>query len=89
MSLRAKADFPETHMVIGGTALTMRNWQAAESAFSEAVLLDPQLEQAWSMIVRIRAATENRKGAQDALVQGLENNPSSAPLQTLKKELGF
>lgn len=86
-SLRAKADFPETHMVIGGTALTTRNWKAAEAAFAEAVLLDPQMEQAWSILVRIRAATENRQGAQAAMKQGLEHNPTSTQLLTLKKEL--
>lgn len=27
--------------------MTMRNWDAAEAAFAEAVFMDPQLVQAW------------------------------------------
>ena len=46
-SLVAKADFPESQMVIAGTALVLRNLLAAEHAFAEAVTLDPQLTRAW------------------------------------------
>jgi hypothetical protein len=44
-SLRAKADFPEAQMVIGGAALTLRNLDVAVKAFEQAVAMDPQLTQ--------------------------------------------
>ncbi|MFC6688899.1 hypothetical protein [Jhaorihella thermophila] len=56
--------FPETHMVIGGTALTMRNTPAALGAFREAVRMDPQREEAWVMLARITAATKGGRGHQ-------------------------
>lgn len=45
-SLLVKTDFPETQAVIGGLALSIRNVDAAESAFKEAVRQDLQLVQA-------------------------------------------
>jgi tetratricopeptide (TPR) repeat protein len=86
-SLFAKADFPETHMVIGGAALVLRNPRAAEQAFREAVRLDPQQVEAWTMIARILAATGDPDGARTALDDALAANPSSEVLQSLIWEL--
>ena len=55
-ALAVAADFPETHLQIGGAALTTRDWALARQAFREAASLDPQLVDAWSMLVRILAA---------------------------------
>ncbi len=86
-SLAGKADFPETHLVLGGTGLVMRNASAAEAAFREAVLLDPQLEDAWSMIIQLRLAAQDIDGARKTLEEALRHNPSS--LQLIQLELGL
>ncbi len=83
-SLLAKADFPETHMAIGGAALVLRNPRAAENAFRETVRLDPQRVEAWAMIVRILAATGDLDGARVALDDPLAANPSSEVLRSLR-----
>lgn len=86
-SLLAKADFPETHIVLGGTALVLRNPRAAEQAFREAVRQDPQLVQAWRMITRIRAAIGDRKGARDVADEALRSNPQSPLIRSLREQL--
>jgi tetratricopeptide (TPR) repeat protein len=86
-TLIAKTDYPETHLVIGGLALTLRNLRAAEAAFREAVQLDPQLTDAWAMIVRIRDAVGDANGARDALSAALDANPTSLPLLQLDQAL--
>lgn len=55
-SLTNRLDYPETHLQLGGAALTMRDLPAAASAFAEATRLDPQLADAWIMQVRIALA---------------------------------
>jgi tetratricopeptide (TPR) repeat protein len=85
-SLRAKADFPETHLILGGVALTLRNIQVADHAFQEAVLQDPQLLDAWIMLVRIRAAIGDLDGARSALKQALAKNPGSNDLDALSEQ---
>jgi predicted CXXCH cytochrome family protein len=86
-SLKAKADFPETHLILGGVALTQRNVQAAELAFQETVRQDPQLVDAWVMLVRIRAALGDRVGARSLLNQALHRNPANATLEALSRQL--
>ncbi len=86
-SLTAKTDFPEAHLVLGGTALTLRNFRAAEAAFREAVMLDPQLAQAWSMIVRIRDALGDAEGARAALAEAIAANPFDVQLMQLELSL--
>ena len=86
-SLLAKSDFPEIHMALGGTALVVRNPAAAERAFREAVRQDPQLVQAWRMIVRIRAAMGDREGAKGAIDEALKLNPDSQVMKSLQGEL--
>ena len=73
-SLMSRADFPETHMAIGGAALVLRNPQAARGAFREAVRLDPQSVDAWNMIIRIHAALGDRDGARAALDEAIAAN---------------
>jgi hypothetical protein len=87
-SLANRLDFPETHLQIGGTALVMRNMPAAFGAFSEAVELDPQLVDAWSMLVRIAAATEGPAVARAVLKDALAKNPDDPTLRQYEAELG-
>jgi predicted CXXCH cytochrome family protein len=86
-SLLARADFPETHMVLGGTALVLRNPAAAEHAFREAVRQDPQLVEAWRMIIRIRLAVGDRKGATEFADNALKLNPGNQTLQSMRQQV--
>jgi predicted CXXCH cytochrome family protein len=86
-SLMAKADFPESHMAIGGSALALRNPRAALQAFGEAVRQDPQLIDAWIMLARIRLLLRDRDGARDVLKKGLVKNPENQFIQSMLKQL--
>ena len=74
----SRTDFPETHLQIGGAGLTTRDWRLAERAFREAASLDPQLVDAWAMVVRIRAGTGDPDGARATLTDALAANPGDA-----------
>ncbi|WP_346915349.1 multiheme c-type cytochrome [uncultured Roseibium sp.] len=87
-SLANKADFPETHLVIGGTALVMRNAKSALAAFEEVTRLDPQMVNAWVMQIRIRLAVGDMAGAQMSLQKGLLANPDDTNLKAYKQQLG-
>jgi predicted CXXCH cytochrome family protein len=87
-ALAARADFPETHLQIGGAALTARNFELARAAFAEAVAMDPQLVDGWTMVVRIAAATGDTGGARAALAAALAANPGDPTLGALQSELG-
>ncbi len=86
-SLLAKTDFPETHMAIAGSALVLRNPAAAEQAFREAARLDPQMVDAWIMVVRLRAAQGDAAGVRSALEEALFANPSDPSLSALRAQL--
>jgi tetratricopeptide (TPR) repeat protein len=65
-------------MAIGGLALGRRQWPEAESAFSTATEIDPQLAPAWLMLVKLREARGDTLGAGSALtsaVSALPRNP--------------
>jgi Flp pilus assembly protein TadD len=79
-SRQANADMPEAHMAIAGTALSMRRWEAAEAAFRHASELDPQLEQTWVMLSRLRSALGDEQGSNNYIAQGLAKAPRSTEL---------
>ncbi len=87
-SLLVNADFPEAQLAIGGGALAVRDVKAAEGAFREAVRLDPQRVDAWTMIIRILAATGDISGARHAADKALAANPSDATLKSFRDQLG-
>ncbi|MGI9394740.1 MAG: cytochrome c3 family protein, partial [Boseongicola sp.] len=86
-SLLAKADFPETQLVLAGIGLTTRNMAAALQAFGEAVALDPQLTQAWVMMIRIHGALGDMDAALDTADQAIAANPDDVQLHLLKADL--
>jgi predicted CXXCH cytochrome family protein len=86
-SLIAKADFPETQLVLAGIGLTTRRMDAALQAFGEAVELDPQLERAWIMMIRIHAAMGNRTAALETADRAIAVNPNSVELKLLRSDL--
>ena len=87
-SLIAKADFPESQMVMGGVALTLRNWPAALDAFQRAVEMDPQLTQAWTMLAKIQAALGERDAVYETLEKAIASNPGDETLKQALVELG-
>lgn len=86
-SLLAKADFPETQLAIGGSALVVRNLRAAEQAFRKAVEFDPQRSEAWAMIAQLRVALGDVAGAWEALDDAIEADPSNEQIRTLRAEM--
>ncbi|MFK7870335.1 MAG: multiheme c-type cytochrome [Roseobacter sp.] len=86
-SLMAKADFPETQMVLGGVGLVTRRMESALRAFGEAVVLDPQQEQAWTMMIRIHDAMGNRQAARATADRAVAANPESVELNLLRSDL--
>ncbi len=86
-ALRAKADFPETQMAIAGTALLLRRYDAADRAFSEAVAMDPQLLDGWSMLIRMKSARGDRRGAIETARRAVDANPEAPVLNQQLQEL--
>jgi len=86
-SLSNKLDFPETHLVLGGMALTLRNANAAEAAFREVVRLDPQRNEAWPMLVRLTHITKGPDGARRVVNEALTHLPDDPALLQLQAQL--
>nr|WP_217359415.1 multiheme c-type cytochrome [Ruegeria arenilitoris] len=82
-----RLDFPETHLVLGGMALTFRNAPAAERAFREVVTLDPQRAEAWPMLVQLAQINRGADAARDVLQEGLEVLPDDPGLLQIKAQL--
>ena len=87
-SISNKLDFPETHMVMGGMALSTRNFPAAEAAFREAVRLDPQRVDSWSILIRLIHATRGVEEALGVLGEALERVPDAPVLLQLQAGMG-
>ncbi|WP_298937928.1 multiheme c-type cytochrome [uncultured Ruegeria sp.] len=86
-SLINRADYPETHLVLGGIALTMRNISAAQKAFEEVTLLDPQNVDAWVMRVRLATATGGSNAGRLLLDRALSVNPDDPSLSAIASDL--
>lgn len=86
-ALVAKTDFPETQIVMGGIGLTTRRMDAALRAFGDATELDPQLTQAWVMMIRINAALGNAEEALATADRAIAANPDSVELYLLRADL--
>lgn len=86
-SLSSRLDFPETHLQLGGLALTLRNMPAATTAFRETVLMDPQRIDAWVMLARISAATQGAEATRAVLEEAIAVNPGNEMLSGLMAEV--
>lgn len=87
-SLGNKLDFPETHLAMGGMALSTRNFRAAEAAFREVVRLDPQRAEAWSVLVRLAEAVRGPEAARAVLREALDQVPTDPGLLRLRAQFG-
>jgi predicted CXXCH cytochrome family protein len=86
-SLMNKLDYPETHLVLGGMALTMRNFEAADRAFRQVVQMDPQRVEAWSILVRLTSALEGPDAARRVLRHALDRVPGHPVLVQLQASM--
>ncbi len=87
-SMSNRLDFPETHLVLGGLALTLRNAEAAERAFREVVTLDPQRAEAWPMVVQLAHINRGSQAALAALEEALAQLPDDPNLLQLSRDMG-
>ncbi len=78
-----RLDFPETHLVLGGTALTLRNFGAARDAFRQVVSMDPQRVEAWDMLIRLAAAIDGNDSARLVLEEALDVLPDDPSLNAI------
>ncbi len=76
----ANADMPESHVAIGGLALSRRQWDEAQKAFTTATELDPQMASAWLVLAQLAEARGNPQGAEAALASGLAASPHNADI---------
>ena len=76
----ANADTPESHVAIGGMALSRRQWKEAEAAFATAAEMDPQLFEASLMLAQIREARGDADGAETALATAITASPGNIEL---------
>jgi tetratricopeptide (TPR) repeat protein len=84
-TLQGRLDFPETHLQLGGLALTRRNLPAAQAAFRTAVKMDPQLIDAWMTLGRIAFVADGPESAATILQSAIDKNSDTA---ILKQSLG-
>jgi len=71
----ANADTPESHMALGGLALSRRKWNEGEAAFRTATEMDPQLFEGWLMQAQLREARGDVAGAEAALTSAIAASP--------------
>jgi predicted CXXCH cytochrome family protein len=86
-AMASRLDFPETHLQLGGWALTMRNFPAAKEAFRSVVEIDPQRADAWVMLVRLAAALDGADVARGVLGEALAVVPEDPTLRAIAIEL--
>lgn len=85
-SRMANADTPESHMALGGLALSQRKWDEAEGAFGTAAGMDPQLAQAWLVLSQIREARGDQAGTEAALSAAITASPKNIDLLLARAE---
>ncbi len=86
-ALIVRLDFPETHLQLGGMALSTRRFPAAAGAFAEVTRLDPQRIDAWVMRTRLAALLDGPDAARQVLEGAIETNPDAPALRDLMEQL--
>jgi predicted CXXCH cytochrome family protein len=84
-SLYARADFPEVQLMIAGTAMQLASVSGAEAAFTEALRMDRQYEDAWIGLSRLKILVGRLDDARVSLTEGIAAVPQSV---TLRFQLG-
>ena len=83
----ANADTPESHVAIGGLALSRRQWDEAQKAFTTAVEMDPQMTSAWLVLAQLAEARGNLAEAENALSSAITASPRSADLMLARGDI--
>jgi predicted CXXCH cytochrome family protein len=83
----ANADTPESQVAIGGLALSRRQWDMAQQAFTTAVEMDPQMTSAWLVLAQLAEARGNVKGAEDALASGFAAAPRNVDIMLARGDM--
>ncbi|WP_289151490.1 multiheme c-type cytochrome [uncultured Salipiger sp.] len=86
-ALVSRLDFPETHLQLGGMALSTRRFPAAAQAFAEVTRLDPQHVDAWVMRARLAAALEDVDAVREILEAAIAANPEAPALQGMMSQI--
>ncbi|WP_424927006.1 cytochrome c3 family protein [Amaricoccus tamworthensis] len=86
-ALAANLDFPETHMQVGGIGLASRSMGLSMQAWREAVELDPQLVDAWVLMIRVLVSGGNVAQAKEVVREALTVNPDNEMLLSMRTEL--
>jgi len=86
-AMAARLDFPETHLQLGGFALTTRNLSAADQSFARAVELDPKLVDAWIMRIRIAAVSGQKEKVDELITVARRANPGNLALDSFIADL--
>jgi len=74
----ANADTPESHVAMGGLALSRRQWDQAQQAFTTAVEIDPQMTSAWLVLAQLAEARGNPAETETALSTAIAASPRNA-----------
>jgi len=85
----ANADTPESHVAMGGLALSRRQWDAAEEAFTTAAEMDPQMSSAWLVLAQIKQARGDAEGADKLLQMALAASPRNVDIMLARGDLGM
>lgn len=83
----ANADTPESQVAIGGLALSRRQWDEAERAFTTATEMDPQMASAWLVLAQLAEARGNADGAEALLASGLAASPRNADMMLARGDI--
>ncbi|MFO1131070.1 MAG: cytochrome c3 family protein [Hyphomicrobiales bacterium] len=83
----ANADTPESQVAIGGLALSRRQWDEAERAFTTATQMDPQMASAWLVLAQLAEARGNADGAEALLASGLAASPGNADMMLARGDI--
>ena len=88
MSARmANADTPESQVAIGGLALSRRQWDEAQQAFTTATEMDPQMASAWLVLAQLAEARGKPRDAEAALASGLAASPGNVDIMLARGDL--
>jgi tetratricopeptide (TPR) repeat protein len=83
----ANADTPESQVAIGGLALSRRQWDEAQRAFTTATEMDPQMASAWLVLAQLAEARGNADGAEALLASGLAASPSNVDIMLARGDI--
>ncbi len=79
----ARAAHPDNlgvHFSLALTQASLRNFAEAEAETLEILEKQPDMDQAWLLLARIRSAVSGAEAAKDTIDEGLAKNPTSANL---------